>query len=61
MEIAAYIIGLLLWGWYWAFYWHRRNNERYLWWYEAEEEMKKQVKQVKRAKVWKDDNDAQRR
>lgn len=61
MEIAAFIIGLLLWCLYWSIYWTRKHNESNkssLWWDEAKAEAKKQVKQVKQAKVWKDDNDA---
>lgn len=59
---VAFIMCLTLWCLYWSIYWNRKNHGNHpTWWDEAEAEAKKQVKQVKQAKVWKDDNDAQRR
>lgn len=58
MEI---LIILLLWCLYWIIYWNQKNYDYdsfLAWWEEAEAEAKKQVKRVKQAKVWKDDNDA---
>ena len=55
MEIIAFIMCMALWCLYWGAYWNRTNEENNRRRHETIEEARRQVK---KAKVWKDDNDA---